>query len=156
MRYLDKVLALTFALAGICLAALVGLQFAIIAGRFVFSFNFAWAQEGAVYLHACAVVLGIAWTLRKGRHVRIDVFDRRIARHSVDAALGALTAVAALALLYLSLPYAAASWAIAEGSREIGGLPGLFLLKSLVPLLALLLAIAAVLRLVVGGRDSSS
>ena len=44
-----------------------------------------------------------------------------------------------LAVLYFSLPYVGRSWAILERSRESSGLPLVFLLKTLIPLFALLL-----------------
>jgi TRAP-type mannitol/chloroaromatic compound transport system permease small subunit len=43
-----------------------------------------------------------------------------------------------------SLPYVARSWAIFEGSRESGGLPFVYLLKTLIPLFALLLGLQGV------------
>jgi len=49
-----------------------------------------------------------------------------------------------LALAWLSLPYVARSWAIFERSRETSGLPVVFLLKTLIPLFALLLALQGV------------
>ena len=45
----------------------------------------------------------------------------------------------ALSLLLLSLPYVARSWAILERSRETSGLPFVYLLKTLIPVFALLL-----------------
>jgi TRAP-type mannitol/chloroaromatic compound transport system permease small subunit len=44
----------------------------------------------------------------------------------------------------LSLPYVARSWAIFEGSRETSGLPFVYLLKTLIPLFALLLGLQGV------------
>ncbi len=45
-----------------------------------------------------------------------------------------------LVVLWFSLPYAARSWAIFEGSREVSGIPAVFLLKALIPLFALMMA----------------
>jgi TRAP-type mannitol/chloroaromatic compound transport system permease small subunit len=42
------------------------------------------------------------------------------------------------------LPYVARSWAIFEGSRETSGLPFVYLLKTLIPLFALLLGLQGV------------
>jgi TRAP-type mannitol/chloroaromatic compound transport system permease small subunit len=49
-----------------------------------------------------------------------------------------------MALLVFSLPYVARSWAILERSRETSGLPLVFLLKTLIPLFALLLALQGI------------
>ena len=54
-------------------------------------------------------------------------------------------------ILVFSLPYVASSWRVLEGSSEVGGIPGLFLLKSLIPLTAALLllqGLAEVVRLI--------
>ena len=49
-----------------------------------------------------------------------------------------------LVLLWLSVPYAARSWAILERSQETSGLPLVFLLKTLIPLFALLMALQGI------------
>ena len=49
-----------------------------------------------------------------------------------------------LVLGYFSLSYVARSWAIFETSRETSGLPAVFLLKTLIPLFALLMALQGV------------
>ena len=50
----------------------------------------------------------------------------------------------ALAIICFALPYVERSWAILERSRETSGLPLVFLLKTLIPLFALLLALQGV------------
>jgi TRAP-type mannitol/chloroaromatic compound transport system permease small subunit len=50
----------------------------------------------------------------------------------------------ALVLLWLSVPYAARSWAILERSQEASGLPLVFALKTLIPLFAGLMALQGV------------
>jgi len=44
-----------------------------------------------------------------------------------------------LFILYSSMGYVNAAWAIQEGSREAGGLDGVFLLKTAIPAMAVLL-----------------
>jgi TRAP-type mannitol/chloroaromatic compound transport system permease small subunit len=44
-----------------------------------------------------------------------------------------------LFMLVSSLEYVATSWSIQEGSREAGGLDGVFLLKTAIPVMAVLL-----------------
>jgi TRAP-type mannitol/chloroaromatic compound transport system permease small subunit len=50
----------------------------------------------------------------------------------------------AAVLLWLSLPYAARSWAVLERSQESSGLPLVFLLKTLIPVFAALMALQGV------------
>ena len=49
-----------------------------------------------------------------------------------------------LVLLWLSVPYAARSWAILERSQEASGLPLVFVLKTLIPVFAGLMALQGV------------
>ena len=47
-------------------------------------------------------------------------------------------------LLYFSLPYVRRSWAILDTSRETSGLPAVFLLKTLIPVFAVLMALQGI------------
>ncbi len=110
--------------------------------RYAFSEGAIALQEAVVYLHGTLFLLGIPYALRHDEHVRVDVLSGRLGargRAIVDVAghLLLLTPLC-LAILALSLPYVAASWRVLEGSSEVGGLPFVFLLKSLLPLMALL------------------
>jgi TRAP-type mannitol/chloroaromatic compound transport system permease small subunit len=49
-----------------------------------------------------------------------------------------------IVLICLSVPYAARSWSIFERSQEASGLPLVFLLKTLIPLFALLMALQGI------------
>ena len=49
-----------------------------------------------------------------------------------------------LVIAWFALPYVARSWALLERSRETSGLPFVYLLKTLIPLFALLLALQGV------------
>jgi TRAP-type mannitol/chloroaromatic compound transport system permease small subunit len=50
----------------------------------------------------------------------------------------------AAVLAYFSVPYVARSWAILERSRETSGLPFVYLLKTLIPVFALLLGLQGI------------
>ncbi len=60
-----------------------------------------------------------------------------------------LTAVLIAGILVSSLDYVAASWRVLERSPEVGGIPAVYLLKSLIPVMAvalLLQGVAEILR----------
>jgi TRAP-type mannitol/chloroaromatic compound transport system permease small subunit len=102
-------------------------------------------QESVMYLHALTLLLGIPYALKEDAHVRVDVLRGRLGergrlRVELLGHLLFLVPVAAT-VLYLSLPYVASSWRILERSPEVGGLPAVFLLKTLIPLMAALLLI---------------
>ncbi len=112
-----------------------------------------WLQETVTWMHGAVFMLAAAWTLGCGEHVRVDILYRRLSsrgRAMVDlAGILVLLVPTCTFILFSAWHYVAASWAIGEASREAGGLPGLFLLKSIIlvmPALLLLQAVAMGLR----------
>jgi TRAP-type mannitol/chloroaromatic compound transport system permease small subunit len=119
--------------------------FLIVLLRYLLDAGFIWMQESVTWMHAAVFMLGAAWALRSGDHVRVDVFYKTMTPRGqgwVDL-LGTLLLLLPMCgyIFFESLPYVAQSWEFGERSREASGLPGLFLLKSLIPLTALLLAL---------------
>ena len=124
------------------------LQFALVLARYVFDFGSIKLSEAVIYGHATVIMLAAAWTFAAGGHVRVDVFYAAASertRAKVDL-IGALLLLLpfALVLLWLSVPYAARSWAIFERSQETSGLPLVYLLKTLIPLFAALMALQGI------------
>ena len=127
---------------------IVLVQFAVVLMRYVLGMGSIWLSESIIYGHATMFMLAAAWTLREGGHVRVDIFYADAsprAKAWVDL-LGALLLLLPfmLVLAWLAYPYVARSWAILERSRETSGLPAVFLLKTLIPLFALLMALQGV------------
>jgi TRAP-type mannitol/chloroaromatic compound transport system permease small subunit len=130
-----------------CLYAVLA-EFAVVLLRYAFGLGSIKLQESVLYAHAGLFMLGAAWTLQVGGHVRVDIFyaqARPRTRALVDL-LGALLFLLpfAAALAALSLPYVERSWAILERSRESSGLPFVYLLKTLIPVFALLIGLQGV------------
>ena len=127
---------------------IVVLQFALVVARYVFGFGSIWLTETVVYANAALFLLAAAWTLSAGGHVRVDVFYAQASvrkRALIDLAGSvALLLPFTLVLLWLSAPYATRSWAILERSQESSGLPLVFLLKTLIPVFAMLMALQGV------------
>jgi TRAP-type mannitol/chloroaromatic compound transport system permease small subunit len=128
--------------------AVVLLQFALVVARYLFGIGSVWLTEMVIYGHAAVFMLAAAWTLRLGGHVRVDiVYEDASARTKalIDLAGSVLLLLPfMLVLLLLSVPYAARSWAILEHSQEASGLPLVFVLKTLIPLFALLMALQGI------------
>ena len=120
-------------------------QFVVVLARYLLGLGSIWLSESIIYGHAALFMLAAAWTLRENGHVRVDVFyaDASPRRKALVDLVGALVFLIpfAVALAWLSLPYVARSWAILERSREASGLPVVFLLKSLIPSFAVLMAL---------------
>ena len=136
--------------------AMVLVTFTVVVLRYLFDVGWIWLQESVTWMHATVFMLGAAYTLARDEHVRVDVFYRQAGerRQALTNLLGtALFLVpVAIFLLWTSLDYVTASWEIREGSREAGGLPYpvVPLVKSLIPVTALLLLLQAI---VLGARN---
>jgi TRAP-type mannitol/chloroaromatic compound transport system permease small subunit len=127
--------------------AMVLVTFLVVVLRYLFDTGWIAMQESVTFMHALVFMLGAAYTLRAGGHVRVDIFYRKFGprgRAWVDLG-GALLLLLPMSLfiVWISWDYVAAAWAVSEGSREAGGLPGVYLLKSLILLMPLLLALQA-------------
>lgn len=128
--------------------AMVLVTFAIVVLRHAFNLGWVAMQETVTWMHGIVFMLGAAYALRHEAHVRVDVFYRGFSerRRACADLFGTVFLLAPLAafILWSSWDYVADSWSIRERSREAGGLPGLFLLKTVIPLTAILLFIQAV------------
>jgi TRAP-type mannitol/chloroaromatic compound transport system permease small subunit len=128
--------------------AIVLLQFALVVARYLFGLGSIWLTETVIYAHATLFLMAAAWTLRAGGHVRVDIFYAEASARTkaiIDLIGAALLLLPfALVLVWLSVPYAARSWTILERSQESSGLPLVFLLKTLIPAFALLMALQGI------------
>ncbi len=121
------------AVAWLSLAMVLIAGFVVVA-RYGFAWGRVWLQESYVWLHGVLFMLAAGYTLRHDAHVRVDIFYRPAgARFKawVDL-LGSLLLLAPVVgfAAVVSFPYVRQSWLGLEASREAGGLPGLFLLKT--------------------------
>lgn len=115
----------------------------VVVARYLFGSGSIALQETVIYLHAFAFMLGTAFTLKRGGHVRVDIFYRHFSarrRALVDACGAVFFLLPTCGLIFwLSFDYVASSWAIYEGSAESAGLPWVYLLKSLLLIMPSLL-----------------
>jgi len=127
--------------------AMVVVYFAVAVLRYFFHVGWIWMQESVVYMHALVFMLAAALTLQQNQHVRVDIFySKRTARgqHWTDL-LGSLLFLLPLALFlfWAGWEYVATSWSQRERSPESGGLPFVYLLKTVILVLAVQLALQA-------------
>ena len=131
-------------LAWLCLAMML-LSCLVVALRYGFGFGSVAMQEMVSYLHAVVFMLGAAFTLKQGGHVRVDIFYRKFGERGcawVNCIGGVVFLLPFCAFLVgVSWQFVVESWAIREGSPDPGGLHGVFLLKTLIPLMALNLSL---------------
>jgi len=127
---------------------MVVVTFLVVLLRYAFSIGWISMQESVTYMHALVFMLGAAYALQKDKHVRVDIFYQRLsprARAWINL-LGSLLLLIPFCLFiaWSSLDYVANSWSLLEGSREAGGLPGVFLLKTCIPAMAVLMLLQGV------------
>ena len=122
---------------------MVLLTFMIVVLRYGFDSGWIALQELVTWLHACVFMLGASYALKRDSHVRVDIFYQKFSprgRALVDL-LGSLFLLLPVCLFIFiaSWDYVLEAWEISEGSAETGGLPGLYLLKSLLLIMPALL-----------------
>jgi TRAP-type mannitol/chloroaromatic compound transport system permease small subunit len=128
--------------------AMVCITFSVVVLRYGFNFGRIALQESTTYLHAFVFMLAGAYTLKHNEHVRVDIFYQGMsvknkARVDLFGTLFLLLPFAGF-ILWVSYDYVLNSWKLLEGSREAGGLPLVFVLKTLIPLMAILLFLQAI------------
>lgn len=119
--------------------AMILLSFITVVSRNLFSVVWIPVQELALYCHAFALMLGIVYAWHHDRHVRVDVFYQGFseAKKKRINLLGTwfLMVPMMLFVIYSSYQYVIDSWMRLEGSGETGGLPLVFIFKTLLLLM---------------------
>lgn len=117
-----------------------------------------WWDESAIYLHALGICLGAAPTYLAGQHVKVDIFFEKMgarARALVEfCGFYGLLIPVCLAVIWRSQSFVSFSWQSLEGSANSGGIKGVYILKTALCVMFLMLllqglamALRAVLRL---------
>jgi TRAP-type mannitol/chloroaromatic compound transport system permease small subunit len=136
--------------------------FLVVVLRYVFATSFVWMQDLYVWMNGI-MFTGIAgYVLMRDGHVRVDILYRpwSTRRKAWLDLLGFFLFLApfAMTVLIWSWTYVQRSWRFQESSTNVGGLPGLYVVKTFIVIFAvviLLQGIAMALRsiLVLNGRE---
>jgi len=127
---------------------------AVVTARYLFNFGSIGLQESVIYMHGAVFMLGIAFTLKEQGHVRVDVlyekFPPRV-KVCIDIAGHLLFLIPfSIFILWTSLEYVSFSWSLRESSGQPGGLPGVYLIKGLIPAMAFLLLLQGISEILKG------
>ena len=136
--------------------------FTVVVQRYVFHISVLWMQDLYVWM-AGAMFTGVAgFALMRDDHVRVDIFYRPAStrRKAIADLVGVVLFLVPFVYVVATYGYTAVSrsWSFYEGSANIGGMPGLFVLKSFILVFAALvglqgLAMAARAILVLRGAE---
>ena len=132
-------------LAAVSLAGLILLVVYDALMRYLFQSGSIALQELEWHLFDVVIMLGIAYTLQRAAHVRVDIFYDQYSdrvRHIINI-IGALFFILPFSLLiiYVGFDFVMISFEQLEASSDPGGLSYRFLVKSLLPLAFILLIV---------------
>lgn len=137
----------TWLCAAAC-AVLTGSVLGVVILRFAFDTGFLRLQNLAGYAFAVLMILSLPYCLRRDGHVRVEFLSERLpAGYGRAADLVALVVflIPVFGLLaWAWMPDLIYSWRIFEGNIETGGLGGVFLIKSMLPLAAALMILQGI------------
>ena len=135
--------------------AMVLVTFVVVVLRYVFDTGSIALQESVTYMYAILFMLGVAYTLQQDGHVRVDILYQGFSRpgQAWVNLLGTLFLLVPVSvfLLVSSWGYVADAWAVHEGSREAGGLQGVWLLKTLLLIMPVLMLLQGLIWLLRNG-----
>lgn len=140
---------------------IVAVCFTVVVQRYVFAISYVWMQDLYIWLNGAMFTAVAGFALLRDDHVRVDIFYRPASLRTkaiVDLAGVILFLLPFCWVVYIySIPFVQRAWTYHEGSANVGGMPGLYILKTFIIAFVVLLAIqgvAMVLRsvLMLGGR----
>jgi TRAP-type mannitol/chloroaromatic compound transport system permease small subunit len=142
--------------------AVVAVCFTVVVQRYVLHTTQLWMQDLYVWLAGAMFTAVAGYALLTDSHVRVDIFYRPWSTRT--KAIADLIGVVVFLIPFVvtvalyAWPFVARAWRLSEGSANIGGMPGLFILKSFIHVFCLLVGlqgIAMALRsiLVLAGRE---
>ena len=145
IRLIDRLADATGALITPLALVMMLLTCIVVVTRYVFHAETTPLHETVIYLHGLVFMLGISYALKVQGHVRVDIFyhnfsARRRALVDLFGTLFFLLPVAGF-IFWSSLDYVHLAWQMKESSAAPDGLPGIYLFKTLIPIMAALLAI---------------
>ncbi len=142
---LESISRLTGNLIAWLTLAMVLITFVVVVLRYTLDTGWIALQESVIYLHAMNFMIGAAFTLQRNKHVRVDIFYQNFSprRRALVDLIGTLLLLfpVALFIFWVSWDYVTAAWQVHEGSGEAGGLEGVYLLKSLLLIMPVLLLV---------------
>jgi TRAP-type mannitol/chloroaromatic compound transport system permease small subunit len=116
--------------------AIVLVCFTVVVQRYVFHISYPLLQDLYVWLSG-AMFTGVAgFALLRDDHVRVDIFYRPASirwKATADLIGVVIFLIPFMTVIFVyALPYVERSWRLWEGSSNVGGMPGLFVLKTFI------------------------
>lgn len=122
--------------------------FTVVVQRYFFNISVLWMQDLYVWISG-AMFTGVAgFALLRQDHVRVDIFYRPapIRRKAIADLIGVVFFLIPFVIVVwmYAFPAVRRSWGFYEASANIGGMPGLFILKTFILVFAVLVGLQGV------------
>ncbi|MCZ7676522.1 MAG: TRAP transporter small permease subunit [Roseovarius sp.] len=126
----------------------VAVCFTVVVQRYVFAISYVWMQDLYIWLSGAMFTAVAGFALLRDDHVRVDIFYRpaRLRTRAIVDLVGVLIFLLPYTwVVYLySIPFVVRAWSYSEASANVGGMPGLFILKTFIIAFAVLIALQGV------------
>lgn len=153
MKVIDSSIKYLGYFTALVLAVLILLVVYDATARYFFSTGSIALQELEWHLFDVVILFGIAYTLKEGAHVRVDIFYEKYSqkRKALVNLISSLFFILPFSFLiiYIGIDFVSMSFAQNEASSNPGGLEYRYLVKALLPLSFIFLTLQAL-------RDASS
>lgn len=127
--------------------------------RYALDFGSIAIQEITIYLHALIFTVGASYTLKNNMHVRIDIFYNKFSndlKKNINLFGTIFFLLPSCILIFTtSFNYVISSIMLLESSKEAGGLPILYILKSYILLMVFSLFLQGISEIIKNSRKES-
>tara|TARA_Y200000002_G_scaffold79230_1_gene62399 strand:- start:5098 stop:5598 length:501 start_codon:yes stop_codon:yes gene_type:complete len=138
---------------------LILITFLVAFMRYALDFGSIAIQEITIYLHALIFTTGASYALKHNMHVRIDIFYNKFSKDlkkTIDFYGTILLLLPTCILIIISsFNYVITSILLLESSKEAGGLPILYILKTYILLMAIMLILQAFSELIKNSKGKN-
>ena len=128
--------------------AMVLICFTVVVQRYAFSMTVLWMQDLYVWRNGAMFTAVAGFALMRDDHVRVDIFYRpaKLRTKAIIDLIGVFIFLLPFCwVVYTySWNYIARSWLLREGSPNVGGMPGLYILNSFILVFVVLVALQGI------------
>ncbi|NHM20532.1 TRAP transporter small permease subunit [Tritonibacter mobilis] len=122
--------------------------FTVVVQRYVFAISYVWMQDLYIWMNGAMFTAVAGFALMRDDHVRVDIFYRpaRMRTRAISDLAGVVVFLLPFCwIVYTySMPFVTRAWGYVEASANVGGMPGLYILKAFIIAFAVLIALQGV------------
>ncbi|GHF66309.1 TRAP transporter small permease subunit [Seohaeicola zhoushanensis] len=126
--------------------------FAVVVLRYVFATSFVWMQDLYIWMNGAMFTAVAGFALLRDDHVRVDIFYRpaKVRTRALADLIGIIVFLMPFCwVVYTySMPFVIRAWGYHEASANVGGMPGLYILKSFIIAFTAVLALQGIALLI--------